>query len=389
MNAASNGDPATTKFFAAAMPSLSPGMLRPRWHALEPVFPFDAAEVHYFYLARNAIFALAAAWGLAGREVLFPAYFHGVELDALCAAGVEPAFYPVHTGMRVDADEVVSRITPKTRAVYLIHYLGIPGPVRELAAACSAHGIPLIEDCALALLSKLDDQPLGSFGDAAIFCLYKSLPVPNGGALVVARGDKFAVRTERAPLRAALSTLAAALRNHYDRRGSAVVPWVIDRAVGVGKKAATKVDMERVDVGSQEFDVAHARLGMNRLVHLILAGLPFSAIAGARHRNFTRLAERLRPLGASMFEELDPGVCPLFFPIVVRDKAAVLRELEARGIQAINFWSLSSPRVPDGAYPEVDAMRRTVVELPCHQDLTPQHMDRIADAVLALRDLVR
>ena len=47
------------------------------------------------------------------------------------------------------------------------------------------HGLPLIEDCALSLLSADGDTPLGTTGDVAIFCLYKTLPVPNGGAMVV------------------------------------------------------------------------------------------------------------------------------------------------------------------------------------------------------------
>jgi len=375
-------------WLAAALPVLSPRMLLPRIRPVEEAFPFDAADTHYFYLARNAIFALAEAWNLRDREVLFPAYFHGVELEALQAAGVRPSFYPVHAGMRVDPAEVIERIGPETRAVYLIHYLGIPGPVQELADACRERGIPLIEDCALALLSHLGDRPLGSFGDASIFCLYKTLPVPNGGALVMPEGSRHRIHVDAPPLRAALSTMAASLMTYYEQRDASLIPWAIDRMMSVGRRAASTVDAERVDVGSQNLDMAHVRLGMNRFAHWVLAGQPYSRIVASRRRNFHQLAERLRPLGVALFDELGEGVCPLFFPIRVRDKDALLAALEARGVQAVNFWSVSSPIVPEGAFPEVDTMRRTIVELPCHQDLTPETVDRVADIVLGLRDLI-
>ncbi len=46
------------------------------------------------------------------------------------------------------------------------------------------HECILVEDCALSLFSEADGKPLGAFGDYSVFCLYKTLPVPNGGVLV-------------------------------------------------------------------------------------------------------------------------------------------------------------------------------------------------------------
>lgn len=375
-------------YFATALPLLAPRMLRPRLRSVETFFPFDDPHTHYFYLARNGIFALAELWNLAGQEVLFPAYFHGVELEALLAAGAKPSFYPVHSGMRVDPGEVIERITDRTKAVYLIHYLGIPGPVEELAEACRERGVPLIEDCALALLSSIGERPLGTFGDAAIFCLYKTLPVPNGGALVVRDDQGRTIRKDAAPLRAALSSMAASLKAYYEDRGNRLTRWALDRSVRFGRRAVATVENDRVEVGSQHFDMGHARLGMNRFGRMLLAGQPFRSIVETRRRNFLRLAARLGHLGAPVFDDLGEGVCPLFFPIVVREKGDLLEALEERGVQAVNFWSVSLPLLPVGTYPEVDFMRTSTVELPCHQDLSPDDVDRIADIVLELQDLV-
>ena len=79
-----------------------------------------------------------------------------------------------------DCDELAALCTPDVRALYVIHYLGWPQPIAALAAFCRERGLPMIEDCALALLSRTANRPLGTFGDYSVFCLYKSLPVPNG-----------------------------------------------------------------------------------------------------------------------------------------------------------------------------------------------------------------
>ena len=79
--------------------------------------------------------------------------------------------------MKHDFDEIRDMITDQTKAIYLIHYLGFPGPVEELLELCKERNIYLIEDCALSLFSCVSDKPLGSYGHASIFSLYKSLPV--------------------------------------------------------------------------------------------------------------------------------------------------------------------------------------------------------------------
>ena len=58
-----------------------------------------------------------------------------------------------------------------------------------LADLCRRRNMLLVEDCALALLSADGSQPLGTFGDWAVFCLYKTLPLPNGAVLVQNTAD--------------------------------------------------------------------------------------------------------------------------------------------------------------------------------------------------------
>src|SRR5437879_1432817 len=83
---------------------------------------------------------------------------------------------------------VPCKLTPEVAALYVIHYAGFSQDMEAARQLADSAGLPLVEDCALALLSRNGDKPLGSYGDLSIFCLYKTLPVPNGGALL-ARGE--------------------------------------------------------------------------------------------------------------------------------------------------------------------------------------------------------
>src|SRR3954469_7632177 len=187
----------TPKRTVPCMQTTWPHMLLPRPAGAAPlVFPFDQPGLRYRYFARNAVWDAVQLLGLAGRKVLVPAYHHGVELETLLAAGVIPVFYRVDGQMRADFDDAREK-SAGAAALYVIHYAGFPQDMQAARQLATSLGVPLIEDCALALLSRDGEKPLGSFGDVSVFCLYKTLPVPNGGALL-ARGD-YAKRLETLP----------------------------------------------------------------------------------------------------------------------------------------------------------------------------------------------
>ena len=148
-------------------------------------------DVRYHYLGRNASYALVKGLGLSGAEMLFPAFFGPPVLQAPIEAGANIRFYPVRSGMRVTIDDIRAALTPQTRAIYLIHFNGFPGPIREVMELAHERDLVVIEDTAHAMLTTIDGQPAGSFGDGAVFSFYKWVPVPNGAALV----------TQRAPVR--------------------------------------------------------------------------------------------------------------------------------------------------------------------------------------------
>ena len=371
------------RMFVPSLPTLWPSMLMARKDA-SGFLPFASPSVRYFYFARNAVWLTVKMLRLDedGGEVLVPAYHHGVEIEALVDAGVTPRFYRVGSRWDVDLEDVERRIGPKTRALYLIHYAGFPGPAAEMRALADKHGLPLIEDCALSLLSADGTVPLGSTGDVGIFCLYKTLPVPNGGAMVINGPRQYSVPEPPAPpVTSTFSHTLGSLLQNLELRGGAVGRTLRAAIRGVGRGTVKAASIERVATGTQHFNRKHVDLGMSPLTKRIAFAQDMAGVVEKRRRNYFYLLARLRDVSPPLFNQLAPGVCPLFYPMVVENKPALLENLRARGIDAIDFWKYFHPACDAAQFPEVAQLRRTILEIPCHQDFGPEAMAEIADAV--------
>jgi dTDP-4-amino-4,6-dideoxygalactose transaminase len=369
--------------YLPALPTLWPGMLSPLAASRPPAFPFGAKRMTRFYLARNAVYHGAKLIGLPGHEVLVPAYHHGVEVGALAAAGAIPRFVRVDARMRLDLEDLEAKIGPRTRALYVIHYAGFAQPMDEIMAVAGRHGLPVVEDCALSLLAAEGTRPVGSTGALGIFCFYKTLPVPNGGALVVndpaIHGD--VPSPSAAPLVSTLShATGSLLQNAAFRLGDAGEALRgAARRVYAAVRGATGI--RPVSTGTMNFDLGAVDLGMSAISEIIARRLDADAIVAARRRNYFLLLGRLRDRVAPLFAELPAGASPLFYPLVCDDKAAVGARLAARGIETVDFWRTGHPLCPLEPFPDVQLLRRRVLELPVHQDLQPDDMAYLARCV--------
>jgi len=367
--------------FVPALPTLAPALLAPRLRASPAPFPLGCPGARGFYLARNAVWAAARLLGLAGGEVLVPAYHHGVEVEALEAAGAAPRFVRVDGGMRLDVEDLARKVGPRTRAIYVIHYLGFPQPMADVLAVARSRGLPVVEDCALALLSRDGEVPLGARGDVGIFCLYKSVPVPNGGLLVPNRELDAPAAARGAPLGSTLQHAGGLLLAHAALRlgaGGEALREVVRRT---GRAVRSAAGLRPVSTGTMHFDPSAADLGMSALSRIVLENVDFDAVVSARRRNWLLMLARLRDVAPPVQGQLPAGACPLFYALACEDKASVAARLAARGIETIPFWNEGHPGCRAAEFPEVEALRRRILELPIHQDLGPDEVAYVAAAV--------
>jgi dTDP-4-amino-4,6-dideoxygalactose transaminase len=150
------------------------------------------------------ILALRACGVEAGDEVILPAFTFVATGSAVSALGAKPVFADIRPETYdVDPSEFERRLTPRTRAIVVVHLYGLPADMDPIRAFAKSRKLPVIEDNAQAIGASYKGVRTGSLGDAACFSFY---PTKNLGAY----GDAGLVTTNSAELAARIRTL----RNH-------------------------------------------------------------------------------------------------------------------------------------------------------------------------------
>ena len=129
---------------------------------------------------------LAAGIG-PGDEVVVPSITFAASAAAVRYCGGTPVFADVRGphDIGIDPDDALSRLTPRTKAICVVHFAGYPAAVDVLRDACDERGIAVIEDAAHAPSADLDGRMLGAWGLAGCFSFFsnKVLAVGEGGLL--------------------------------------------------------------------------------------------------------------------------------------------------------------------------------------------------------------
>jgi perosamine synthetase len=343
---------------------LSPGVWLSRRRGSLP-FPLRDERCRLFSRARHGLLHGLQALGIgSGDEILTPAYHHGSEVEALERTGARCVFYDCGDGLAPDAAELESSMSDRTRALHLTHHLGFPQDAARWRRWCDDRGLALIEDAAQAWLARAADRPAGAYGDVAIFSLYKTFGLPDGGALVC----------RESPQPPAGSRDAAIIRLALEHAA-----WVAGRSRAAGGLVSRLRPDNPYDAASDR--AIGAVRPASRATQLALRRVIDPAAAEKRRRNYDVLLSRLGELVAPPFRALAPGACPLVLPIAAADKPAVLRDLRATGIRAMDLWSTPHPSLPQHRFPQAAALRRTLIGLPVHQELRRRDLERIAATV--------
>ncbi|TGD61192.1 hypothetical protein EYC08_19145 [Tabrizicola sp. WMC-M-20] len=363
---------------------------------------FAGRRTAFTFNTRVAIRAAVDILGLRpGDEMLAPAYNCGSELDPLRAAGLTVRLYPIGMDAVVDPEQVRPLIGPRTRALYLTHYFGILQPHRaEFRALADAHGLRLIEDCALSLLSGTSPAE-GTTGDVAVFCFYKFFAVLAGGALVVNAPDLPLPEFDRtAPPKIVVRSLAGAVLRRMLGQGG------LDR---LKQLRSGTVDSTGEDAGhdgvpdmpaSYYFDPDLTGRRMAGITHRALARLDLVAAMRARRDNYHALLGLLAEVDGlvPVFETLPADAVPLSLPLRLRDpgpgapwqrRDALVRALQAEGIAATPWWAGYNRHLDFSDHPDADLssarhLKDTVLSLPIHQYFGPAQIAHVARRVKSL-----
>jgi dTDP-4-amino-4,6-dideoxygalactose transaminase len=351
----------------AVMDVLRSGWLTmgPRTEAFEEAFA-EHLGVEHAVAVSSCTAALHLAYLAAGvgpgDEVIVPAMTFAATAAAVVHAGGTPVFADIAGphDLGLDAGHVEERITPRTRAVCVVHYAGYPAPIAALEALCERHGIALLEDVAHAPVAEFPDgRSPGGAGLAGAFSFFSNKVLACGeGGLLATSDDRVA-------------ELARSLRNQgltsgtWSRHTRAATDY---DARGLGFNY--RLDEPRAALLSSRFQRVHAeverRRALTRRYRALLAGVPGVTVP---YRD----------------EEVERSSCYVM-PVLLdpERRNAVRRNLrEDHGIQTSVFYPATHEftayreRFPTPPLPHTEHAARAEVCLPLFPGLSESTQDRI------------
>jgi dTDP-4-amino-4,6-dideoxygalactose transaminase len=128
-----------------------------------------------------------------GDEVIVPSYTFASTVNPVIMAGAKPVFVDIdEKTLNMDTSEVKQNITPKTKAIYPVHYAGVACDMDGIMDIADQHQLAVIEDAAQGVNAKYKQQYLGTIGDFGCYSFHetKNYVCGEGGALLINTDDR-------------------------------------------------------------------------------------------------------------------------------------------------------------------------------------------------------
>lgn len=139
----------------------------------------------------TALHAALLALGLGpDDEVIVPGFTYIASVNAVRYVGATPVFCDSESDYwQLDPHGLDALITPRTRAIIVVHLYGHPSPMREIRAFADKHRLFIVEDCAEALGARIGNTWVGNFGDVATYSFFGNKTITTGEGGMVTSND--------------------------------------------------------------------------------------------------------------------------------------------------------------------------------------------------------
>ena len=155
-----------------------------------------------FHLTTSGTSALEMACMLIdikpGDEVIVPSYTFSSTVNAIVIFGGVPVFVDIKpTDMNIDETKIEAAITPKTKAIMVVHYAGVGCEMDEIMKIAKKHNLLVLEDAAQGVHAGYKGKPLGTIGDIGCFSFHetKNYSMGEGGGISI-NNPKFVERAD-------------------------------------------------------------------------------------------------------------------------------------------------------------------------------------------------
>jgi dTDP-4-amino-4,6-dideoxygalactose transaminase len=281
-----------------------------------------------------------------GDEVIVPSFTFVATVAAVIYCGATPVFADIvgREDPSIDPEAVESLISPRTRAVGVVHFAGYPVAIEALTRLCDQHDLALLEDAAHAPSATVAGRKLGTFGLAGCFSLFSNKIISVGeGGLLVTDDDTVALEARR---------------------------------------------MRSPDVGwNYRIDEPRSTLALSRLPRLA-ADIERRRDLVRRYRS--RLAELEGLTVPYRHEDVARSSCYVM-PVMVdaERRDDVQRVLREHGVQtsvlypAVHEFTAYRERLPGVSLPRTELAARSELTLPLYPHMTEIDQDRVVEALAA------
>jgi len=262
----------------------------------------------------------------------------------------------------MDPADIEAKITPKTKAVMIVHYAGFACDMEAITAICKKHNLFLIEDCAHTPGADHNKRPLGTFGDISAFSFFanKNIAVGEGGMVVTRNSELF----EKLRL----------LRSHgmsvasFDRYKGRAVSYDVGQPglnyrIHEISSALGLVQLTKLDEANEK------RKKLVQHYYKRLEGVEFLSIP---YKNFTRGKPNYHIMPILLSEKID--------------RAAVIESMKQAGVQtsihypAIQNFSAYKDKV--NSTPKAEYVCAHELTLPLYPGMTIEEVDIVCDSLI-------
>ncbi len=301
-----------------------------------------------------------------GDEVIVPAFTFIATGSAVSALGARPVFADIEPStFNLDPAQVQSLISPRTRAIIVVHLFGLPANIDPILTVASRHGIPVMEDCAQAFGASSHGRQVGSMGRLGCLSFYptKNLGAYGDAGMIVTNDEEFAAKLRM-------------LRNHGQKNAYVSTERGRNSRIDELQAAVLRVKLRHLA------EWTAARQAHARRYDALLRDVPGVTVPhvprGSEHV-YTLYTIRLAGQGPDGATRSD----------------MVQKRLAERGIASMVYYPVPLHLQPvyaalggkPGDLRVSERASREVLSLPLYPELTPAQIDRVAEEIRnALRD---
>lgn len=297
-----------------------------------------------------------------GDEVIIPSYTFVSTANPFVMCGAELVFCDSSdVNPNIDAEAIAALITPRTRAIAVVHYAGIACDMDQIASIAQEHNLILIEDAAQGIDSYYKGKPLGSMGNFSAFSFHETKNIISGeGGMTVINDEKYKERAEI--IREKGTNRAKFFRGEIDKYG-----WVDVGSSYLPSEliaAYLMAQLESIDIIQKKrislWDTYHARLTQlqDRLK------LPFVP-------DFATNNAHMYYIGCESLKQRT-------------ELAAYLKQNNIHAVfhyQSLHKSEFYAPKYHGKDLPNADMWTDTLLRLPLYYDLTADQVNFICDNI--------